>query len=101
MAAKGTLLLNAVGATAASASLDWGGGRGIFSAWGTFGGGTCALQWSPDDGTTWINADPSGSTFVTFTANGVGGFELPPGKIRANLTSASSASLSAAVGGAR
>lgn len=73
---------------------EWPGGKGTFAVWGTFGNGTCALQWSPD-GTTWIAADASGNTFVTLTAAGIGGFELPAGKIRAVLTGATGANLNA------
>jgi hypothetical protein len=96
---KDAPLFTGVGANANSSAIDWPGGRGVFSVWGTFGSGTCALQWSPDDGTTWIAADRSGDTFVTLTANGTGGFELPPGKIRAALTGSTSPSLYASVGG--
>jgi len=94
-----TVLLN--NASATGNAVDWGGGRGDFTAYGTFGGATVALQFSPDDGTTWINVDPSGSTYVTFTTAGVGGFELPKGQIRAAITGGIGVSVSATVGGAR
>lgn len=74
---------------------DWPGGRGAFAAYGTFGSGTVKLQWSPDDGTTWLDVDRSGDTYVTFTANGSGGFELPACQIRAVLSGSSAASVSA------
>jgi hypothetical protein len=80
-----------------SNAVNWAGGRGVFMAWGTFGGGTCKLQMSPDDGTTWINVDRTGDTFVTLTANGEGGFELPKCKLRANLAGSTGASVNAGV----
>lgn len=72
----------------------WYGGAGTFSASGTFGGGTAKLQMSPNNGVTWIDVDRSGDTYVTFTANGEGGFELAPCLLRVSLTGATSPSLS-------
>jgi len=67
----------------------WPGGRGCFTVYSaTFGGGTVKLQWSPDDGTTWLDVDKSGDTYVTLTAVGAGNFDLPPCKIRANVATA-------------
>jgi hypothetical protein len=63
---------------------DWSGGRGTFSVpAGTFSGATVKLQWSPDDGTTWLDVDRSGDTYVTLTAAGGGLFDLPVCKIKA------------------
>jgi hypothetical protein len=73
--------------------LHWYGGRGTAAAWGNFGGGTATLQYSPDGGTTWINVDRTGDTYVTFTANGEGGFELGLCLLRFNLTGATSPSV--------
>jgi hypothetical protein len=84
-------------ATGATAAVMWPGGRGSFVAYGTFGGGTAALQWSPDDGTTWINVDQGGSTYVTLTANSEGGFELPQCQVRVNLTGATSPTINSGV----
>lgn len=95
---KDITLFSSQGADGNGDAVEWLGGRGVFSAWGTFGSGTCKLQWSPDDGTTWLNVDQSGDTFVTFTANGVGGFELPWGYVRAVLSGSTAASVSASVG---
>lgn len=84
---------------------SWPGGRGVFAVFGTFGGATVKLQWSPDadSGTaspTWLDVDQNGDTYVTKSAAGHGGFELPPCQIRANLASASgTTSLTATVGG--
>jgi hypothetical protein len=89
------VLFNAQTADANGAAADWHGGRGVFSAFGTFGSGTVKLQWSPNDGTTWLNVDKSGDTYVTYTANGSGGFELPACKIRAVLSGSTAASVSA------
>lgn len=73
--------------TATGAVVEWPGGRGTFAVFlGTFSGATVKLQWSPDDGTTWLDVDASGDTFVTKTAVGAGNFELPICKIRAAVT---------------
>ncbi|MDI1263895.1 MAG: hypothetical protein PS018_11620 [bacterium] len=83
-----------------SSAVDWVGGRGVFAVFGTFNGATVKLQWSPDDGTTWLDVDRLGDTYVTLSAAGSGGFELPPCKLRANLASAGgSTSLTAVVSG--
>lgn len=70
------------------AGMRWDGGRGVFALIsGTMGGCTVALQFSLDGGTTWLNVDRTGDTFVTFTTTGSsGGFELPPCQIRASVT---------------
>jgi hypothetical protein len=73
--------------------VSWHGGRGIATAWGNFGGGTATLQMSPDNGTTWINVDRPGDTYVTFTADGSGGFELGLCLLRFNLTAATAPSV--------
>ncbi|RQH14925.1 hypothetical protein [Bradyrhizobium sp. RP6] len=80
-------------ANGATDPVRWFGGRGSVSVWGTFGGGTVTLQMSPDSGTTWLDVDRTGDSFVTFTTPGVAGFELAPCLLRVNLTSAESPSL--------
>ena len=80
-------------ANGATGPFKWTGGRGSFIAWGDFGGGTAALQMSPDGGTTWLNVDRPGDTYVTFTANGEGGIELAPCFLRVNLTGATNPNL--------
>lgn len=81
-------------ANGTTAPTFWSGGRGTFSAWGTFGGGTAKLQQSPDNGTTWIDVDRAGETYVTFSVNSEGGFELSPCLIRVSLAGATSPSVS-------
>lgn len=77
-------LLTAGAAT--GAAFPWPGGRGVFTVpSGTFNGATVQLQWSPD-GTTWLNVDLSGDTYVTLTAAGSGVFELPACNIRAAVS---------------
>ena len=80
-----------------TASMYWAGGRGVFAAWGTFAAGTCKLQWSPDDGATWLDVDKTGDTFCTLTANGSGGFELSQCHLRCSLAGAGAASISSGV----
>jgi hypothetical protein len=80
-------------------AVEWGGGEGVFSVIGTFGGTTAKLQWSPDNGTTWIDVDRSGETFVTFTAAGSGAFVLPRCFVRAVLTGGSPVQINARVAG--
>ncbi len=74
-------------AAATGDAIDWGGGKGCFSVYsGTFNGATAKLQWSPNDGTTWLDVDRSGDTYVTFTAAGAGNFELPACMIRVAIS---------------
>ena len=87
-------LITALTTNGSGSSFMWPGGRGVFSAWGTFGGGTCKLEFSPNN-STWIAADRSGDTYATFTANGVGEFTLPQGLIRATVSGGTAASISA------
>ncbi|RZN09655.1 hypothetical protein CWO91_16640 [Bradyrhizobium genosp. SA-3] len=79
----------------------WPGGRGVFTAFGTFGSGTIKLQVSYDDGTTWMDVDRSGDTYCTFTSNGSGGFELPKCQVRANTAGSTTPSVTAGVQSAK
>lgn len=94
-------LLSAVVANGSGSPIVWGGGEGQFTAFGSFGGGTVTLEWSPNNGTTWLPVDRSGDTYVTFTANGSGRFTLQPCLIRANLAGATSPNVNAIVYGNR
>jgi len=68
----------------------WLGGRGHAGAFGTFGGGTLAIQGSPDAGTTKVTL----GTDVTWTANGLGNFLLPQGyTVYATLTGSTTPSI--------
>jgi hypothetical protein len=49
-----------------TATFGYNGGKRTFVAYGTWGSGTLKLQWSPDDGTTWIDE----GTDSELTANG-------------------------------
>lgn len=75
-----TLLSNA---SADGSYVSWPGGRGIFTAEATWGGGTVTLQYKGPNGT----AIAAGSD-TTLTANGGGVFELPAGDIRAAVATA-------------
>lgn len=85
------------GQTALSAAISWSAGRGVFIAYGTFGGGTLKLQCSHDDGTTWTDVDRAGDSFVTFTANGQGGFELGKCLLRVSLSGSTAPSINSGV----
>lgn len=74
-----TLLSNA---SATGTPTTWAGGRGVFCAVGTFGGGSVTLQYLGPDGSTWLTAA------TALTANGLIAFELPPGQIRAAVATA-------------
>jgi len=76
-------------ATGNSTAYNWPGGIGQFIAEGTWGGATCKMQMSPDDGTTWIDVGSD----VTLTADGIGNFELGACDIRASLTTAGTTSI--------
>lgn len=67
-------------ASATGSAVQWGGGRGVFSVVGTFGGATITLQYMGPDGATYIPAAAGA------TAAGVTAFELPPGLIRAAVS---------------
>lgn len=69
-------------ASATGNPVRWNGGRGVFSAVGTFGGGSVTLQYLGPDGSTWITAA------TALTAAGLVAFELPPGQIRAAVVTA-------------
>jgi hypothetical protein len=71
--------------------IDYEGGNGSFFAVGTFGGGSAALQIQAPDGATWVNIGAG----VTFTANGVGGFTAPAGRLRVTLSGSTAPSLKA------
>jgi hypothetical protein len=95
MASNGGRLDLLSNASATGAGFTWPGGKGLFMVEATWGGGTVKLQiQSPNS--TWIDV-PSGS----FTANGMFGFELPPGQIRANVATATAVYASAIVTTAR
>lgn len=87
------ILLTAAGVTGASVAVvsslyNW-------FVWGTFGGATAQLQWSPDGGATWISID-------TVVLTGNGGFNNVPilsGYVRVLITGGSSISLSSRLGG--
>lgn len=75
-----TLLSNAAATGSAAA---WQGGRGLFTAEATWGGGTVKLQFKTLNSTTWVDADG-----ISLTADGSKVFELPRGEIRANVATA-------------
>ena len=74
--------------SATGSAKQWDGGRGVFAAVATFGGGSVRLQLLGPDGSTWIDV-------ATLTAAGVTAFELPPGRIRAAVTTATAVYASA------
>jgi hypothetical protein len=69
-------------ASATGSAAQWPGGRGVFSAVATWGGGNVALQYMGPDESSWLTAA------TALTANGLIAFELPPGRIRAAVTTA-------------
>jgi len=71
-----TLLSNA---SSTGSGVTWDGGTGVFACAGTFAGATVTLQVLGPDGSTWLTVGAS----TTLAASGLGGFVLPPGKIRA------------------
>lgn len=82
-------LLDGQNADGNSEVFDWPGGVGIVVGAGTFDSGTLSVQFSPNNGTTWVASE------ATLTANGRSRFELPPCKIRLNLTGSTSPDLNA------
>jgi hypothetical protein len=62
-----------------------------WTVYGTWGGASAQLEWSPDNGTNWIALDG-----ISATANG-GFIEIPisEGKVRTTITGGSGVSLKA------
>lgn len=80
-----TLLTNAA---ATGAGQSWPGGRGLFVALATFGGGSVGLEFLGPDGTTWLPCQSVAGAAVTLTAAGSVLFEQPPGLLRASVVTA-------------
>lgn len=84
------VLFSSQGAAANGAPVFWSGGRGVFTAAGTFGGTSVTLEYLGPNGTTWLPVkamDSAGvQTTVALTDSGMIVFELPPGRIRAVAT---------------
>jgi hypothetical protein len=72
-------------ASATGSPAQWRGGRGVLTAVATWGGENIALQYMGPDGITWL------AVGTALTANGLSTFELPPGLIRAAVTTATAA----------
>lgn len=75
--------------------IDWQGGNGSCFVVGTFGGGTAKLQIQSPDAITWVDLGAQ----TNFTANGVGGFTAPAGRLRVSVSGSTAPSLSAWVVG--
>ena len=71
--------------SATGSAVSWTGFRGICTAEGTWSGATFTLQYQTFRG-TWVDVD---TTNAVLTANGMFGFELPPGNIRASISGGS------------
>lgn len=75
-------------ATTTGSWFNWPGGHGAFTVTcSNYNGATVTLQVQGADGSTGIAVD-KGTTDVTFTANGAGGFSLGPCLIRAAISGA-------------
>ncbi len=72
-----TLMANDVAAADNTLATLWPGGRGIFMAEATWGGGSVKLQYKSPQG-TWIDVGAA----ATLTANGMVMVELPPGVVK-------------------
>lgn len=79
---SGDVYTLASNASATGDAVAWTGGRGVFMAEATWGGGTVKLQVQSPRG-TWLDV-----TSASLTANGHLSFELPAGPIRANIATA-------------
>jgi hypothetical protein len=87
--------------TNSSVELTWRKGEGQLAAQGSFGGGTLALEYSLDDGSTWtlLEDDPASS----LTADGSFAFrsmgtDSSSYRLRVSLTGATSPDLNVRVG---
>lgn len=85
MNAYGIALLANVSAAGAGAGVNWNGGRGAFTAVGTFGGTAATLEIQSVTG-AWVPVTSAAGTPVSLSAAGYVIFEAPPGTLRAVLT---------------
>jgi hypothetical protein len=74
------------------------GGRHVLQGYGTFGGGTLALQVLMPDGVTWVSVGPQNGVVTQFTANGSCVVYLCPGQYRVGLAGSAGASIGYAFG---
>lgn len=86
-------LFNSQATDGNSGAKEFFGGSATFAVAGTFGGGTCKLQYSLDLGNNWIDIPNT-----SFTSNSAINFRCSRGLLRAVLSGAVSPSLSAWVG---
>ena len=85
-------VITAQPADGSTSSLNWDGRTGQVAASGTWDSATIQLEFSPDDGTTWISVGDEGK----LSADGLFNFDLNPCNIRLTVASAgSSTSLNA------
>lgn len=89
--AKGGRVTLVENASATGSAKQWPGGKGVFMAEATFGGGTVKLQTQTPNG-TWIDVDGA-----SVTAAGMKVFDLGPCQIRANIATATAVYAYAAV----
>lgn len=82
---KQLVLASNAGPGNGNGAFTWLGGKGMFTAEATFGGGSVTLQTQTANG-TWITAMTPFGTAVTLTAAGMSYFELAPGQIRISIT---------------
>jgi hypothetical protein len=78
--------------SATGSSVIWRGGKGTFIVTGTFGGATVTLQFLGIDDTTWVDVGAE----AALTADGIVGFELAAGMIRAEVVGGTPSALYAA-----
>lgn len=87
MNSAGVALLN--NGTGTGEYLAWPGGRGVFTAVATFGGGSVALQFLGPDGSTAVPAVNSATgVAASLTSAGAVLVDLPPCRVRAVATTA-------------
>src|SRR5262245_51583101 len=84
------VLLNAEGATGSPETVQK--GNYLWAVWGTFGGCTAKLQWTPDSGTTWIDVSSTDTAALFNTA-------LLDGSARVAIVGGAGVSLSSKIGG--
>lgn len=83
---NGQIILGA-NVSATGSGFAWKGGKGVFTAEATWGGGTVKLDMQTVNG-TWVTViNPNGNA-VSLTANGAITFETCAGQIRVNVATA-------------
>lgn len=86
--------ITSITANGGSTTSAWAGGKGNFSLYGDFGGGSARIEYSFDSGTTWIPVEAPNLGELGITRNKGVNFEIPPCDLRVFVVGADTGALS-------